>query len=108
MDQKKQMLLEYKRTIDLVRSLNIEMDKTNQVLDINSPLLLSIDHMVERAIDVTEQLFEDSFHMLSWFIYDNDMGKNGFEGYIEEEEFVIKTVKDLVNYCIKLYAEPGE
>ena len=108
MSQKKQMLSEYKRTIDLVRSLNIEMDKINEVLDMNSPLILSINYMEERAIDVTEQLFGDTFNMLSWFIYDNDMGKNEYVCYIEKEEFVIKTVKDLVNYCIKLYDDERE
>ena len=102
---KKNMLAEYKKTVYIVQNMNDELDKVRNLLDINSDFILSIHKMMDRVIDVTENQFEDTFNMLSWFIFDNDMGKNKFVVYLEKEEFVIKTVKDLVEYCIKIYEE---
>ena len=102
---KKNMLAEYKKTVYIVQNMNDELDKVRNLLDINSDFITAIHAMMDRVIDVTENQFEDTFNMLSWFIFDNDMGKNKFVVYLEKEEFVIKTVKDLVEYCVKIYEE---
>jgi hypothetical protein len=60
-------------------------------LDMNGPLFDAIWRGFENVVSVVD---EDAW--ISWFIYDNDMGKKGLSVTINEKKMKVKTVKALL------------
>jgi hypothetical protein len=60
-------------------------------LDMNGPLFDAIWRGFENVVSVVD---EDTW--ISWFIYDNDMGKKGLSVTINEKKMKVKTVKALL------------
>lgn len=60
-------------------------------LDVNGPLFDAIWSGFERMLSVVDK---DSW--ISWYIYDNDMGKKEHSVTINSKKFKVKTVKTLL------------
>ena len=58
--------------------------------------------LVDCLVDIAESLFPDSkSHWASWWIYENDFGKNGFSVSDQDGEKVIKTNEEFWNWINK-------
>jgi hypothetical protein len=60
-------------------------------LDSNGPLFEAIWSGFENVISIVDQ---DSW--ISWFVYDNDVGKKGLTVVIDSKKIKVKTVKALL------------
>jgi hypothetical protein len=60
-------------------------------LDMNGPLFEAIWRGFENVVSVVD---EDAW--ISWFIYDNDVGKKGLSVIINEKKMKVNTVKALL------------
>jgi len=38
-----------------------------------------------------------------WFIVENNFGENGFEAYIDDKKYIIKTVEELYDFIHEVY-----
>lgn len=58
--------------------------------------------LFDSYVESVETILEDNFHCLSWYIWDNNGGKDKKEWIIDSEKYKIKTINDLVNVIKKL------
>ena len=54
----------------------------------------------EALIDVLEIHFDDAFHTISWWLFENDFGTKGLTITVDGIEIPMVTVEDLYNYLI--------
>jgi len=82
-----------KMIIDAHVALGIATDKAFDAgcLDINGPLFDAVWRGFERVVSVV-----DDGAWISWFVYDNDMGKKGLTVIIDSKKIKVKTVKTLL------------
>ena len=82
-----------KTIIDAHLALGIATDNAVKAgcLDINGPLFDACWRGFENVVSVV-----DEGDWISWFVYDNDMGKNGLSVTINEKKMKVKTVKALL------------
>jgi hypothetical protein len=52
----------------------------------------------EALIEVLEIHFDDAFHTISWWLFENDFGTKGLIITIDGNEIPMVTVEDLYNY----------
>jgi len=79
--------------IDAHLALEIATDNAIKAgcLDVNGPLFDAVWRGFENVTSVV-----DDGAWVSWFVYDNDMGKKGLSVTINEKKMKVKTVKALL------------
>jgi hypothetical protein len=79
--------------IDAHLALEIATDNAIKAgcLDVNGPLFAACWRGFENVVSVV-----DEGAWISWFVYDNDMGKKGFSVTIDGKKMKVKTVKALL------------
>jgi len=79
--------------IDAHLALEIATDNAIKAgcLDVNGPLFDAVWRGFENVTSVV-----DDGAWVSWFVYDNDMGKRGLTVIINEKKIKVKTVKALL------------
>lgn len=86
-----------------------ERDRANEGLKLlASTSYCSIDiggNLLDRYIRLLEEVVGDSLNMISWYVFDNDLGKNKFTVSVGSKSYKIKNLKDLYNLieAIKKY-----
>ena len=54
-------------------------------------------NLLDRYIRLLEEVVGDCSNMISWYVFDNDLGKNKFTATVGSESYKIKNLKDLYN-----------
>ena len=82
-----------KTIIDAYKSLDLATKKAVEAgcLNPEGPLFCAIWTGFENMLAIMD---EDSW--ISWYIYDNDMGKNDFSVTINSRKFKVKNIKTLL------------
>ena len=83
-----------KTIIDAHVALGIATDNAVKAgcLDVNGPLFDAVWRGFESVVSVV-----DDYAWISWFVYDNDMGKKGLSVTIDGKNMKVNTVKALLN-----------
>jgi len=82
-----------KMIIDSHVALGIATDNAVKAgcLDVNGPLFDAVWRGFERVVSVV-----DDGEWISWFVYDNELGKKGLSVIINEKKMKVNTVKALL------------
>ena len=82
-----------KTIIDAHVALEIATDNAVKAgcLDVNGPLFDAVWRGFESVVSVV-----DDYAWISWFVYDNDMGKKGLSVTIDGKKMKVNTVKALL------------
>jgi len=82
-----------KMIIDSHVALGIATDNAVKAgcLDVNGPLFDAVWRGFERVVSVV-----DDDEWISWFVYDNELGKKGLSVIINEKKMKVNTVKALL------------
>jgi len=82
-----------KMIIDSHVALGIATDNAVKAgcLDVNGPLFDAVWRGFERVVSVVD---DDAW--ISWFVYDNELGKKGLSVIINEKKMKVNTVKALL------------
>ncbi len=87
--------------ISLYKSTNETWDDFEKITMASpeSPLFNSIWRIFEKYVDMLSKLIDDDFNWLSWYIYENDCGKNELEAKNSSQKKMhkIKNTKQLLN-----------
>ena len=94
------MKLEHIKEIEICitqyQALSKEMDIVYKHPGDNGSFIDTVWEMFDRYTDTVEMLIGDHFNNLSWYMLENDCGKDAMERTVDKKKRKIKTVKDLV------------
>jgi len=94
-DMRKEKIEEF---IRLYKESGGIIDELRRIIDIapESKLSESVYRLAEGYLEVLAESIGDKSGWLSWFIYDNDMGKNEYQAGYDNKFRKIKSVDDLL------------
>lgn len=82
-----------------------EQEKLDNVIKVISPSGTNIcefgNEFIENYIDLLEKSVNDKLKLISWFVFDNDFGKNKLIVSINNKEYIISSEKKLFDIYIK-------
>lgn len=90
---------EFKNFYDNIISLD---EAINKMLDfgfnLDSEIIKKLMNINSTQVKNLENLMEDEYETIAWFIWENDCGKNNFEIIDNKIEYHLKNSDDLYNY----------
>ena len=89
----------FKKDMAFLKKIIKDYDKLWEI--VNDNLLIVYSEVIDGMIAFTEDKYNDKAKWISWFIYENDFGKNG--GAVSKKDGTeenIKTVQQLYYFCI--------
>ena len=94
---------QFKKDIDRLKKVCLDIDKTYEDCKkvfgdycFESPWYSAVYRCFELAVDVISQKYEDeTTQWISWYIWENDWGKNAMEAGYDGDMKPIKTTRDL-------------
>jgi len=99
MNSKKQQIIDaFTPVVNAIQSINNEIEKTNSVLDIQSDFIASIYKLYDVAVKTAENLVDDNWDYLSWFIFENDCGRKKLECEYKGKKYAITSIEDLAEF----------
>lgn len=82
-----------------------EQEKLNDVLKVISPTSTAVvefgNEFIDDYIQIVEIALEDYSNSFSWFVFENDFGKNKLKVKINDNEHVISNEQQFFEICIK-------
>ena len=67
--------------------------------DLSDATWKSIDLSIKMASKILGVTEDDLF----WFIYDDEMGKNGYSVWVDEKEYIIDSIESYIDYIEKVF-----
>jgi hypothetical protein len=93
---------------DNLKAFIKEQDKLDAVIKVISPTSTGVVEFGNKFIDdyikVVEIALGDEYNWFSWFVFENDFGKNNMEVQVNGEEYKISDEKQFFDICIKLHS----
>ena len=84
-----------------------EQDKLDAVLKVISPSSTGVcefgNEFIDAYIKVVEIALGDEYNWFSWFVFENDFGKNEMKVVVNDKEYKICNEKQFFDVCIKLH-----
>ena len=95
---------EFKKYISAIKRIDEKEDQLIKFgFDINSKLIQNLMQLQSYNVKYLQDLMNDKYETVSWFIYENNYGKNKFEithSKPKQQVFVIDSVDKLYDYLV--------
>lgn len=90
------------KSMKIFDSFMLERSKLYKIIEIISPTSTGIvefaDNFIDEYVNFISELVDDGEKWMEWFIFDNEMGKNGYKIIFDDKNYEINNSDDMYNF----------